>query len=400
MDAASTPEREAAPYIDLADPRLSLRAESVAAARRASWYARTPYGLAVLRHREMGELLLHRSLRQGSYAWPAHNGIGGPFAEWWSRSIISQEGTDHSRLRRLVNPAFAPRLLDAMRPKFEAMAGELADAFAPRGACEFMAEFADPYATRVLCLMLGLPQEAAPEILRCAADMGLALGVEWKRHAARVDAATEALFAYADEAIAERRARPRDDFMTALVQARDGGDRLSEQELRDMVVMLVMAGIDTTRNQLGLAMALFLDHPDQWALLAREPERARAAVEECMRVRPTITWVTREAVEDFAYQGLVIRSGETVHLLSGVAAGEEAVFAPGFDITAERARHFGFGGGVHHCLGHAVARSDMTVALSILPGRMRDPRPGGPAEWLPDSGNTGPVSLPVAFEPA
>lgn len=398
MDAIHDAARDAAPFIDLADPRLSLRAESVMAARRESWFARTPYGLAVLRHREMGELLLHRSLRQGSHAWPAHNKIGGPFAEWWSRSIISQEGADHSRLRRLANPAFAPRLLDAMRPKFEAMAAELADAFAPAGRCDFMAEFADPYATRVLCLMLGLPQEAAPEILRYAADMGLALGVEWRKHAERVDAGTDALFAYADEAIAERRARPRDDFMTALVQARDGGDRLSEGELRDMVVMLVMAGIDTTRNQLGLGMALFLDRPEQWALLAREPERARAAVEEVMRARPTITWVTREAVEDFEYQGLAIRNGETLHLLSGVAAGEEGVFAPGFDITAERARHFGFGGGAHHCLGHAIARSDMAVAFSILPARMPNPRADGPAEWLPDSGNTGPVSLPVAFD--
>ena len=119
-----------------------------------------------------------------------------------------------------------------------------------------------------------------------------------------------------------------------------------------------------------------------------------------MRVRPTITWVTREAVEDFDYQGLPIAKGTTLHLLSGVAATEEGVFAPGFDITAERARHFGFGGGIHHCLGHAIARSDMTVAMTILPRRLRNPRADGPGDWLPDSGNTGPVRLPIAFDAA
>ncbi|MFN3612978.1 MAG: cytochrome P450 [Rubrimonas sp.] len=391
---AHPPERDDAPFVDLADPTLSLRNPALAKARAESWYARTPYGIAVLRHHDMGQLLLHRSLRQGSYAWPAHNGIGGPFAEWWSRSIISREGADHSRLRRLVNPAFSPRLLDEMRPRFVSMARALAERFVPSGRCDFMADFADPYAAQVLCLMLGLPESDAPAVLRNAADMGLALGVAWKSHAATVDAATDAMFAFADRAIAERRARPRDDFMTALVKARDGAEGLSEAELRDMVVMLVMAGIDTTRNQLGLGMQLFLEHPDQWALLADKPGLASKAVEEVMRVRPTITWVTREAIEDFEYRGLSIRTGETLHLLSGVAATETTAE---FDISAERPRHFGFGGGVHHCLGHAVARSDMAVALQVLPPLMRDPRADGPGEWLPDSGNTGPVRLPVAF---
>jgi cytochrome P450 len=398
MTAADAPAD--APFIDLADPALSLRSAAVAAARARSWYARTPYGLAVLRWREMGELLLHPSLRQGSHAWPAHNGVTGLFADWWGRTILVQEGPDHARLRRLVNPAFAAKLLDEMRPHFDAIATDLVEDFAPLGRCDFMAAFADPYAARILCLMLGLPQAEAPHILRLAADMGLALGVSFREHAARVEAATRGMFDYAEAIVADRRQRLRDDFMSSLVAAADGGDRLSDQELVDMIVILVMAGIDTTRNQLGLGMAMFLDHPDQWALLADRPDLARRAVEEVMRVRPTITWVTREAVEDFEYQDLPIAKGTTLHLLSGVAATEEGVFAPGFDITAERARHFGFGGGIHHCLGHAIARSDMTVAMTILPRRLKNPRADGPGDWLPDSGNTGPVSLPIAFDPA
>lgn len=394
MDATADPD---APFLPMDDPAFSLRDPRVAEAREKSWYARTPYGLAVLRHREMGELLINRGLRQGSHAWPEHNNVAGVFAEWWSRSILVQEGADHTRLRRIVNPAFSPRLLDEMKPHFHAFAEELTAAFLDRGECDFMAEFADPYASKVLCLMLGLPQEEAPRVLGLSSDMGLALGVDFKRYEDKVERATLGLFDYADQLIAARRGAPGDDFMSTLVGASDG-EHLTAEELRDMILMLIFAGIDTTRNQLGLGMSIFMEHQDQWEVLAARPELAVPAVEEVMRLRPTITWVTREAIEDVDYKGVTIPKGTTIHLLSNAAGGDRSVFEPGFDITAERTRHFGFGGGVHHCLGHAIARSDMQVALTILPQHIARPEPAGAGTWLPDSGNTGPVSLPIRFQ--
>jgi cytochrome P450 len=120
-----------------------------------------------------------------------------------------------------------------------------------------------------------------------------------------------------------------------------------------------------------------------------------------MRVNPTVTWVTREALEDFTFEGLDIAAGTTVHLFSQAAGTDPRAFPDrGFDIRAERKPHFGFGGGAHHCLGHFVARSDMSEALPLLARRLADPRPDGPAQWLPDSGNTGPVSLPITFTPS
>lgn len=390
-----------APFLPLDDPSFSMRDPIVAEARKKSWFARTPYGLAVLRHREMQELLINRGLRQGSHAWPALNGVtSGLFHDWWGRTILVTEGKDHTRMRRLVNPAFSPRLLDEMRPKFVDMAEALTAKFAGEGQCDFMAEFADPYASEVLCLMLGLPAEEAPRVLSLASDMGLALGVDFVKHLDRINTATEAMFDYADGLIADRRGRLGDDFMSVLVGASSDADQLSEMELKDMIVMLVFAGIDTTRNQLGLGLAMFMDHLDQWEMLAQTPALAPQAVEEVMRVRPTITWVTREAVDDVDYRGVTIPKGTTLHLLSGSAGSDEQVYAEdGFDITAERTRHFGFGGGVHHCLGHAIARSDMEVALSVLPARIANPRPDGPGAWLPDSGNTGPIRLPIRFDP-
>jgi cytochrome P450 len=164
-------------------------------------------------------------------------------------------------------------------------------------------------------------------------------------------------------------------------------------------VLLIFGGFDTTRNQLGLAMQVFLEHTAQWRLLGERPELGAAAVEEVMRVRPTTTWVTREALADFTFDDLDIKAGTTIHLFCESAGTDTAQAGSGeFDITATgRPPHFGFGGGIHYCLGHYVARADMATALTVLAGRLGDPRPAGEAAWLPDSGNTGPVRLPISF---
>jgi cytochrome P450 len=424
----------AVPFFDIADPAFSVTSAQVRQARKAGWYARTSYGLAVLRYDQVSRLIRHPDLRQGSRLWPAHHGItSGPFADWWASWVLNMEGEEHHRLRRLLNPAFSRRIVEPLRPRFGALAAELADGFAEPVRCEFMAEFAEPYAARVIAILLGIPEEEWPTIAAESAAVGLAMGVRIREHLPRIEAALAALYAYADALIADRQRSPRDDFVTCLVQAqagppgehetgeheaggpgeacgREAGEAgLTAAELRDSLVLLIFGGFDTTRNQLGLAMQAFLDHPAQWRLLAERPDLGPAAVEEVMRIRPTTTWVTREATADFTFDGLAIRAGTTIHLFCESAgtdpgdagdAGSGGAVA-GFDITAgERRPHFGFGGGIHYCLGHYVARTDMCQALTVLARRLREPRPAGEAAWLPDSGNTGPVRLPIAFDPA
>ena len=406
MDYVSFRSYGAAPFFDVADPAFSVTSAEVRQAREAGWYARTSYGLAVLRYDQVSRLIRHPALRQGSRLWPAHHGItSGPFADWWSGWVLNLEGEAHQRLRRLLNPAFSRRIVEALRPRFRELAGQLIDSFAgpgPReGRCEFMADFAEPYAARVIAIMLGIAEEEWRTIAAESATVGLAMGVRIREHLPRIEAALAALYDYADALIAARRRDPRDDLVTCLVasQADEGG--LTATELRDSLVLLIFGGFDTTRNQLGLAMQVFMDHPDQWRLLGEHPELGAAAVEEVMRVRPTTTWVTREALVDFTFDGLDITAGTTIHLFCE-SAGTDAARAGGaeFDITAAgRPPHFGFGGGVHYCLGHYVARADMSAALTVLAGRLSEPRPAGTAVWLPDSGNTGPVRLPVAFTP-
>lgn len=391
------------PYLDLADTAFDVNSEEVHAARDDSWYAETPYGWAVLRYEEGTAVLKDRRFQQGNARWPAQNGIhDGPWQQWWAETLLSLEGDDHLRLRKLLGPAFRSGAIARMRPQFQALANELIDAFAARGEVEFVSEFAEPYASRILCLLLGLPDDEWPQVAHWADDLGKSFGINVRHDLPRIEAALEGLTGYIEKVIADRAVNPRDDLVTTLVHAHEEDDALDRRELSVALVFLAFAGMETTRNQLGLALQTFLAHPDQWALLAAEPELGGRAVEEVMRVNPTVTWVTREALEDVDLFGLAVPKGGIVQVLSHAIGTDPSKMgeAPDFDIRVEdRPLHSGFGGGVHHCLGHFVARTDMSVALPLLAQRMPNAEPAGPGEWLPVSGNTGPVRFPIRFTP-
>jgi cytochrome P450 len=389
-------------FFELADPGFSVTSDEVHRARESCWYAHTSYGLAVLRYDQASRLIRHPGVRQGSSAWPAHHGItSGLFADWWAGWVLNKEGADHQRLRKLLNPAFSRRLVAAMEPRFRMLAGELVDSFAEPDRCEFMTEFAEPYAARVIAIMLGIPEREWPVIARDSATIGLAMGVRIRQNLEQIEAALGRLYAYADALIADRRAMSREDCVTSLVRAHAEHDRLSQAELRDTLVLLMFGGFDTTRNQLGLGMQAFVDHPRQWRLLGQHPNLAPAAVEEVMRTRPTTTWVTRESLADFTFDGLAIKAGTTIHLFCESAGTDpRAGHDLAFDITAPgRPPHLAFGAGIHYCLGHLVARADMGAALAVLARRLGEPQASADAVWLPCSGNTGPARLPLAFTP-
>ena len=377
--------------LNLADPAFSTRSPEVAQARAAHWCARTPFGIAVLRHREAGMLLRDRRLRQGSHAWPETVGLEGEFADFWTGSIIAKEGADHKRLRGLFQGAMRDDDIAALIPKFRASAAELITPMLDRDA-DFMAAFALPFAGQALCHVLGLPGSDWPRVAEDAATLGLAMGVDAKRHEPSVNAACSRLFALADTLISAAEAG-QPGFVGRLLAAADGVDR---KDVRNLIVISMFGGVDTTRSQLGHAVALFLDHPEQWSALKTDTTRIDAAVEDMIRAYPTTTWATREALEDFAFGGMEIAKGETVHVLVHASAMDPALDGgSGFDVTAKRRSHFGFGGGAHHCLGAPIARADMAAALEEILARVARFSPAGTPHFRPDSGNTSPIVLPI-----
>lgn len=389
---------ETLPFLDLAAPGFSTRSPEVTAARAQHWCARTPWGLAVLRHREAGQILRDRQFRQGSHAWPRLNGLTGSFADFWKRSLIGQEGEAHRKLRALAVPALSAMHVDAMAPDFSALATELCEAL-PSARCEFMESFAAPFAGRVVCLLLGLEASRWREVMADAVSLGLAMGLDGRRHLDQINLSCDRLQALAEDLLARAQTGELEHGYVGRLVARAATlEDVKRQELVDLVVISIFGAVDTTRAQLGLAMALFAENPVQWNALHNDPGLAGAAVEEVVRARPTTTWATREAIGDVSFGGLIIPSGTSIHVLVHATARDPQICgAPNFDITRRRKTHFGFGGGAHSCLGALVARSDLSAALRVLSGLLSEVRLDGEAVFLPETGNTGPVSLPLSY---
>ena len=386
-------------YLDMASASFSTRSDEVNQARDQHWCARTPYGLAVLRHREAGLLLRDKRLRQGSYAWPDKNNLRGSFAEFWKRSIISQEGSTHRALRELVVPALSPDFIESLKPEFSNIAQALCADLKTRNTCEFMSDFSVPFAAQAICILLGLPVERWPEISDDASNLGLAMGVECKKHEGIYNAACDRLMRLSDELIARvRSGEDRESYIARLVTRFDTMDEISLQDLWDLIVMSIFGGVDTTRAQLGFIMSLFIEYPEQWKLMCADHALIANTVEESIRARPTTTWATREAIEDFTFGGETIQAGETIHVLVHSSARDRAICEkPQFDITAKRKIHFGFGGGAHHCIGHLTARTDMACALEALSQTLKEFSWYELPRFLPDSGNTSPEYLPIKY---
>ena len=391
---------EELPFLDLSDPGFSTRGPEVAAAREQSWAARTPYGLAALRWREVGMILRDRRFRQGSHNWPETVGLSGSFADFWRNSVISREGEAHQKMRALAVPALSEDYVRSLIPDFDRIARDLCLTLRDHDRCEFQSAFCEPFAGQAITTLLGMERERWPEIARDAAELGLAMGVRAPEFQDRFNAACDRLFALADSLV--ERVRTGDDttsYVARLVAQFDANGDCDHSELLNVIVISIFGGVDTTRALLGLGLSLFIEAPAQWAALKADACLIPSAIEEFIRARPTTTWATRETVEDVELSGIRVEKGTVVHCLVHVSARDPQVCEdPAFDITMPRRKHFGFGGGAHHCIGHFVARTDMASAMAALRKTFATVDYDGEPEWLPDSGNTGALRLPIRYE--
>jgi cytochrome P450 len=388
------------PFLDVSDPRFSTRGPEMRAARAAHWCARTPYGLAVLRYMEVGRILRDRRFRQGSHNWPDAVGISGAFAEFWRDSVIGREGAPHQRLRALAVPALSEEYVLSLKPAFDEIGGDLCRDLRATDHCEFQSAFCEPFAGQAITTLLGMEREAWPLVAHNAADLGLAMGIGAKAHEARFNKACETLFQLAEELVTKvRSGKDTESYVARMVSLFDQNGDCSHEELLNTIVISIFGGVDTTRALLGLGLSLFIEAPDQWDLLRADGSLIPNAVEEFIRARPTTTWATREALEDVEINGQIIPKGTVVHLFVHASARDpDFCDDPRFDIIAKRRKHFGFGGGAHHCIGHFVARTDTAAALGALRETFRRVAYDGTPDWLPDSGNTGALRLPIRYE--
>ncbi len=323
----------------------------------------------------------------------------------WDKAIsglLSRDGADHDRLRRLVSGAFTPRSTARLQTTIADVITELVDAVTSMGRCDVVADIARQYPIPIICGLLGAPRQDWQLFSDWADDIFKIFNWNVANDAAIIMGAFDELDAYIDEMVAQRRHDLADDLISRLIRAEDDGDRLSAKELRMLAEALLMAGTDTTRNQLAAAVQDLCDHPRQWALLAEHPELAPQAVEELMRHSPVIFTTMRKAVEDVELGGVSMPAGTLVIVNTAAANRDPAVYdgPDRLDITREGpASMLTFGGGIHYCLGAHLARLELAQALTVITRRMPNPHRAGPAPWKPLVGITGPTTLPIEFDP-
>jgi cytochrome P450 len=374
--------------------------------RGQHWLARTPLGYIVMRHDDVTAILRDRRFHSALAMITQMSGIedGNFLDDRRSQSILTLEGEEHTRLRRIVAPAFTPKSADRFRPFMREVVDGLIDRVAASGRCELVEEICEPYPIMVICELLGAPSEDWKLFSNWATDIFRIFNNDLANDMPIIERAGSELREYVIGMIDARRSDPRDDLLTDLIAAEESGDRLTTDEVAGLAEAVLMAGTDTTRNQLACSVALFASHPDQWAHLASHPELAARSVEESMRYLGAVRGTARIASEDIEYRGVVFPRGTLVATsLSGANFDPEAWQAPAtFDITVERdSTQMTFGSGIHFCLGASLARAELQEALPLLAQRMPNLEVDGTIEWKPSTfGIWGPARLPLRFDPA
>ena len=387
-------------FADAEEHRNALLALS-----KESWIAKGVFAYPIFKYEDCVAILRDKRWHSAAALAAEAFGVNDPrLKERRRQSILSAEGDVHTRLRRLVAPSFSPRAADRLRPFMREVMNSLIDPVAKNGKCDLATDICDPYPIPIICELLGAPKKDWQLFSRWAEDVLRIFNATASEELDVIFKAQDELGAYTRQLIADRRSLPADDLITSLIATEEAGDKLDEAELEMMVEAVIVGGTDTTRNQLGCSIALFAEHPEQWKLLAEQPELAGKAVEETMRYFGAVRATGRFASEDIEYKGVLFPKGTLVTPSLSIANRDETVFndANIFDITREPAGQpqMTFGSGIHYCLGAALARAEQHEALPIMAQRMKNLRIDGAVTWKPSTvAIFGPENLPISFDP-
>jgi cytochrome P450 len=295
-------------------------------------------------------------------------------SERGTRAILNLDPPDHTRIRRLAQQAFTPRRVEALHQRIQALVDEMLDRVEPDGGMDVIRDLAFPLPFAVISEMLGMPQTDRDEMRQWSHTLIKTLEpiVLPEDFPAILDAG-EHLTRHVQAAIEWKRREPGDDLLSALIAAEEEGDRLSPAELQDQVVLLYLAGHETTVNLIGNGTLALLRHPDQLAALHTEPDLIANAVEELLRYDSPVQFSRRITLVDLELGGQTIPAHSFVFTCLGAANRDPAHFGPDAETLDVRRRdaphHLSFGGGIHHCLGAVLARAEARAAIGALAAR-------------------------------
>jgi cytochrome P450 len=375
---------------------------------------RTPFGmLALSRYRDCAAILrdprtssdasnsnMYKAFMAGRDPEEVFGALAG------MRPFLFMDPPDHTRLRGLVQKAFTPKTVENLRPRIQELVDDLMAPVMERGSMEVIEDLAYPLPVRVITEMLGVPLEDHDTFKGWSRELAGALDPDFATPdavAQRRERAASAFVDYFQALIAERRRDPQDDLLTALITAEDEGHKLSEKELLSTLILLLVAGHETTVNLIANGVLTLCRNPDQLRRLRQDPSLVRTAVEEVLRFDPPVQFTARVALEDIDIDGTTLGKGDQAIVLVAAANRDPEQFdhPDMFDVGRQDNRHLSFGLGAHFCLGAPLARVEGQLALGAVATRLDDLALAvDQPEYKTNIVLRGLASLPVAYRPS
>jgi cholest-4-en-3-one 26-monooxygenase len=319
--------------------------------------------------------------------------------------ILNMDPPEHIKYRRIVRNAFTPAKVDSYEANFRKVVREAVDAVLARGECEFVTDIACVLPLAAICEILGVPIEDRTRFFEWTNTMLGADDPDLTTSEFDGQMAAAELYMYSDKLMALHREQPRDDIVGALLRGTVQGEHLTEDEFRSFMLLLIVAGNETTRTMTSQGMRLLLEHPEQYRMLVEDPALIPDAVEEILRFNPAVINFRRTATEDVELAGQQLAAGDKVVMFYQAASRDEALFENPdcFDITRPqredvRNNHRAFGIGEHFCLGSHLARLQLRVVFEEIVRSIRNPRLNGDIKWLRSNFIHGIKEMPVVFD--
>lgn len=343
---------------------------------------------ACLRNRSLGRVFDHRYTSQefGRASLEESAADAPRFVESERWSLLNLEPPNHTRIRRLVTKVFTARAVAAFTPQVERIAADALARLEGRDGFDVLTELAQPYSIRVICELLGAPVEAGPRMLAWSHAIVKMYELNTSdEQRAEADRAAAEFIEFVTDLIEQRRAEPREDLISELVQVADEGDRLSVDEIVCTVIVLLNAGHEATVNTMGNGLNALLRRRDQWQRVVDGDVDALVAVEEMLRFDPPLQMFERWVLDPVEIGGRQFEVGEKIAMLFGAANRDPERFdgTDEFRVDRGESTHIGFGGGVHFCIGAPLARAELSVMLRALAAKWPDLALAGDPQYAP-----------------
>ena len=395
------------PHLTMEDPGFAANPFPHFAAARAAhpWLATCAFGHVVHQFDAIKDILYLDHSLVGAYTdiVDIMEARGTSWGRFQQESMLGSSGEKHARMRRVLAPAFTPQQAKKHRPLMREVIARQLDEWVPKGAFDFE-EFASLFPISVMCSLIGASPTVIPQLKNSMEAFGMSMSMD-REILPQLVGAMDVLDAFVQDLVAERlkhrKPAGEEDLLEILVSNLDTGG-LSERELYDVLIFLFVAGYDTSKNALTLAMDSLIRQPALYERCAQSLDYCRKVIEENFRFLTTST-IARTVTRDIVYRDVLIPEGTLLFFTVNVAGRDPtAVSDPdSFDPDREQAKkHIAFGQGVHICLGQFIARAQIEEGLHQIAQRMKNPRRTGPSAWRPFFGVWGLRGLPIAFDPA